>query len=60
MSKKRRPKGSSKRKAVQQVIHPNAAGIDVGAEQSYVAVPADRDEVPVRGFWRHWHEVMTR
>lgn len=50
MSKKRRRKRSSKRKAVQEVIHPNAAGIDVGAEQSYVAVPPDRDETPVRCF----------
>jgi len=50
MSKKRRSKRSSKRKAVQEVIHPNAAGIDVGAEQSYVAVPADRDETPIRSF----------
>lgn len=31
-------------------IHPNAAGIDVGAESHYVAVPADRDEQPVREF----------
>ncbi len=48
MPKKRRSKSVSKRKAVQEVIHPNAAGIDVGAEQSYVAVPADRDETPIR------------
>ncbi len=50
MPKKRRSKRASKRKAVQEVIHPNAAGIDIGAEQSYVAVPADRDETPVRSF----------
>jgi transposase len=46
----RQKKQASKRKAVQQVLHPNAAGIDIGAEQSYVAVPADRDETPVRSF----------
>src|ERR1039457_1065221 len=32
------------------VIEPNAAGIDVGATQIFVAVPADRDEEPVRCF----------
>lgn len=50
MPGKRKLKHSSKRKVVQEVIHPNAAGIDIGSEQSYVAVPADRDEQPVRSF----------
>ena len=50
MAKKRSPQGASKKQAVQEVIHPNAAGIDIGAEGSYVAVPADRDESPVRSF----------
>ncbi|MBN1188124.1 MAG: transposase [Dehalococcoidales bacterium] len=31
-------------------IHLNAAGIDVGAENHYVAVPVDRDKEPVRTF----------
>lgn len=31
-------------------INPNAAGIDCGAEQHYVAVPCDRDPQPVRVF----------
>lgn len=31
-------------------VHPNAAGIDVGAEKHYVAVAADRDPEPVRCF----------
>ena len=30
------------------VFEPNAAGIDIGAREIYVAVPADRDEHPVR------------
>lgn len=30
------------------VCQPNAAGIDLGAREIYVAVPADRDEHPVR------------
>jgi transposase len=33
-----------------QIRHPNAAGIDVGSSQHYVAVPADRCEKPVRSF----------
>ena len=33
-----------------QCIEPNAAGIDVGATEIYVAVPADRDAQPVRCF----------
>jgi len=35
---------------VQEVIHPNAAGIDLGSEENWVAVPSDRDEQPVRSF----------
>jgi transposase len=33
-----------------EVIHPDAAGIDIGNESHYVAVPPDRDEQPVRCF----------
>jgi hypothetical protein len=33
-----------------QVIHPDAAGIDIGNETHYVAVPANRDSQPVRRF----------
>lgn len=32
------------------VVHRDAAGIDVGSESHFVAVPADRDEQPVREF----------
>jgi hypothetical protein len=28
----------------------NAAGIDIGSEEHFVAVPEDRDENPVRSF----------
>jgi len=31
-------------------INPNAAGIDCGAEEHYVAVPPDREAAPVRSF----------
>ncbi len=33
-----------------QVVHPDAAGIDVGNASHFVAVPSDRDEEPVREF----------
>ena len=33
-----------------QVLHPNAAGIDIGNELHYVAVPPDRDSQSVRHF----------
>jgi transposase len=32
------------------VVHPNAAGIDIGNAAHYVAVPPDRDAEPVRRF----------
>jgi hypothetical protein len=32
------------------VVQPDAAGIDIGATESYVAVPADRDAESVRCF----------
>ena len=32
------------------VLRPNAAGIDIGAREIYVAVPPDRDPHPVRAF----------
>ena len=32
------------------VVHPNAAGIDIGSGSHFVAVPPDRDEQPVREF----------
>jgi hypothetical protein len=45
------PRGR-KRPAIEQrpVLEPNAAGIDIGAREMYVAVPPDRDEQPVRVF----------
>ena len=33
-----------------EVVHPNAAGIDIGNEFHYVAVPPSRDNQPVRRF----------
>src|SRR5260370_39627911 len=33
-----------------QIVHPDAAGIDIGNESHYVAVPPDRDSQPVQHF----------
>lgn len=44
---KRRGRGIPK---ALQVVHPDTAGIDIGAESHYVSVPEDRSEEPVRKF----------
>src|SRR5215472_11748990 len=52
------PKNSSKKaksqhsreRALLNKVHLNAAGIDVGADTHWVAVPEDRDQRPVRRF----------
>jgi transposase len=33
-----------------RIVHPDAAGIDIGSKKHYVAVPSDRDCQPVRSF----------
>lgn len=35
---------------VQPIVHPNAAGLDIGSEEIWASVPADRDPQPVRAF----------
>ena len=40
----------SRERALLEKVHLNAAGIDVGADTHWVAVPEDRDENPVRSF----------
>ena len=53
MSKKSSRKAKSQRsreRALLEKVNLNAAGIDVGASTHWVAVPADRDESPVRSF----------
>jgi transposase len=41
---------SSLKKDGFQIVHPNAAGIDIASQMHYVAVPPDRDIQPVRKF----------
>jgi len=53
MSGKRRKKAANEQPVWSvnlDVVHPNAAGIDIGNESHYVAVPPDRDAQPVRQF----------
>jgi hypothetical protein len=48
--KARRASQSQELPAFLKQIHLNAAGIDVGSENHYVAVPVDRDKESVRTF----------
>lgn len=53
MSKKRRQQtrsGQAEWSLNLEVVHPNAAGIDIGNESHYAAVAPDRDPNPVRQF----------
>jgi transposase len=51
---KARQRGRKGRKGMcgedRPILEPNAAGIDIGAREIFVAVPPDRDEHPVRVF----------
>jgi transposase len=50
MRRKKNKSNKSVSLQVLPVVHPNAAGIDVGAKEHVVAVPCDRDPQPVRTF----------
>ena len=61
-------KGKSRRRSAQRAqreqrilekIHLNAAGIDIGSESHWVAVPEDRDDQPVREFKSFTHELLA-
>jgi transposase len=45
-----RKRVNKNKKVTLPVLNPDAAGIDIGATEIYVAVPADRDAEPVRMF----------
>jgi len=47
---KRKQSRKPKALTVPRVLEPNAAGVDIGATEIYVAVPQDRDSHPVRHF----------
>jgi transposase len=42
-----------------RVLHPVAAGADIGAEEIFVAVPEDRDSQPVRRFATFTRDLHT-
>jgi len=49
MSRRKRSK-ESRKTAVLPFLRPNAAGVDIGAREIFVAVPPDRDPEPVRSY----------
>jgi transposase len=46
------------RGAAWKIVHPDAAGIDIGSDAHYVAVPPERDEQPVREFGCHTKDLI--
>src|ERR1700741_1887411 len=50
MRRKKKNANKSVNLQVLPLVHPNAAGIDVGAKEHVAAVPGDRDPKPVRTF----------
>ena len=60
MAKRKQLRRRKRQNRPAPVINPNAAGIDVGATEVYVAVPTERDSDPVRTFatfTRDFHEL---
>jgi hypothetical protein len=49
-SSKKAKSQRSRKRALLNKVHLNAAGIDIGADTHWVAVPEDRDQKPVRSF----------
>ena len=47
---KKQKKKARKGSALRGTVNPNAAGIDIGATENFVAVPSDRCDEPVRSF----------
>ena len=56
-----RPRSSQPKAAVDSltVIHPNAAGIDIGLDDIWVSVPEDRTDDPVRRFASHTPDLIA-
>jgi transposase len=57
MEKKSKSKGKGSGMLV--TLEADAAGVDIGAEEIYVAVPPDRDDSPVRSFGSLLATYMT-
>jgi transposase len=60
MKKAGASKAASKKKVavITHMIEPNAAGIDVGSTEMFVAVPVDRDSQPVRRFTTFTNDLV--
>ena len=56
---RRSPQRGRREQEILEKIHLNAAGIDIGGETHWVAVPGDRDERPVRQFNSFTHELVA-
>ena len=50
MPKRKHVQRASRISPTARLLEPNAAGVDIGATEIYVAVPSDRDTQPVRCF----------
>jgi len=61
MKEHKKTKAKTKSQATQALREqePNAAGIDLGAEEIWVAVPAERDQNPVRRFEAFTQDLMA-
>jgi transposase len=59
MSKRSRKKVSQGGLSAVPVLEPNAAGVDIGATEIYIAVPGDRDVQPVRRFATFTEDLMA-
>jgi len=46
----RKPQRKDAWSTTTHILQPNAAGVDIGATEVYIAVPPDRDSQPVRSF----------
>ncbi len=55
--RKRGRKGKGERLKDRPLLEANAAGIDIGAREIFVAVPPDRDQTPVRIFKTHTEDL---
>ena len=51
-------KSQKRRSEMLPVLHPDTAGVDIGAEELFVAVPTDRDLQPVRRFSTFTRELL--
>jgi transposase len=61
MKKAGASKAANKKKVavITHMIEPNAAGIDVGSTEMFVAVPVDRDSQPVRRFTTFTNDLVN-